>query len=88
MGGVVASEKFSCEGAGSFRDLGGAAFAHDATTIFAAFGAEVEDPVSVADHVEIVFDDDDGVAEVGEAVQDFEQLADVVEVKAGGGLVE
>ncbi len=30
----------------------------------------------------------DGVAEVGEAVEDFEELADVVEVEAGGGLVE
>ena len=60
----------------------------DAATAFAAFGAEVEDVVGVADDVEVVLDDDDGVAEVGEAVEDFEELADVVEVEAGGGLVE
>ena len=60
----------------------------DATAVFAAFGAEVEDPVGIADDVEVVLDDDDGVAEIGETVKDFEELADVVEVKAGGGLVE
>jgi hypothetical protein len=60
----------------------------DAAAVFAAFRAEVEDPVGVADDVEVVLDDDDGVAEVGEAVKDFEELADVVEVEAGGGLVE
>ena len=35
-----------------------------------------------------MLDDDDGIAEIGEAVQHFEQLAHVVEVQAGGGLVE
>src|SRR6185437_8086012 len=39
-------------------------------------------------HVEVVLDDDDGVAEVGEAVEDFEEAAHVVEVEAGGGLVK
>src|ERR1035437_5881806 len=34
--------------------------------------------------VEVVLDDDDGVAEVGEAVEDFEELAHIVEVEAGG----
>ena len=29
-----------------------------------------------------------GVAQVGEAVEDFEELAHVVEVEAGGGFVE
>ena len=35
-----------------------------------------------------MLDDNDRVAEVGEPVQDFEELAHVVEVQAGGGLVE
>jgi hypothetical protein len=55
---------------------------------FAAFGAEVDDPIGVADHVQIVLDDDDRIAQVGEPMEHFEQLADVVEVEAGGGLVE
>ena len=87
-GGVVALEELAGVGAGGGGDLGGAALADEAAAVFAAFGAEVEDPVGVADDVEVVLDDDDGVAEVGEAVQDFEELADVVEVEAGGGLVE
>ena len=69
-------------------DLLGGAVGDDAAAAFAALGAEVEDVVGVADDVEVVLDDDDGVAEVGEAVEDFEELADVVEVEAGGGLVE
>ena len=40
------------------------------------------------DYVEVVLDDEDGVAEVGEAVQDVEQFFYVVEVQARGGLVQ
>ena len=40
------------------------------------------------DYVEVVLDDQDGVAEVGEAVQDVEEFFYVVEVQAGGGLVQ
>ncbi len=40
-------------------DLFGSALGDDAAAVFAAFGAEVDDPVGVADHVEIVLDDDD-----------------------------
>ncbi len=69
-------------------DVSGASFTDKASAVFAAFGAEVEDPVGVANHVEVVFDDDDGVAEIGETVEDLEQFADVVEVEAGGGLVQ
>jgi hypothetical protein len=69
-------------------DLFGRAFGDDLTPAFAAFGAEVDDPVSIADDVEVVLDDDDGVAEVAEAVKDFEELAYVVEVEAGCGLIE
>ena len=43
---------------------------------------------ALLDDVEVMLDDQDGVAEVGEAVEDFDQLAHVVEMQAGGGLVE
>ena len=85
---IVGAQKLASIRVGDGGDLFGGAFGDDAAAAFAAFGAEVDDPVGVADDVEVVLDDDDGVAEVGEAVQDFEQLADVVEVEAGGGLVE
>src|SRR5260370_822870 len=54
----------------------------------AGFGAEVDDPVGGLDHVEVVLDHDDGVAGVDEPAEHAEQLADVVEVQPGGGLVE
>jgi hypothetical protein len=54
----------------------------------AAFGAEVDDPVGGLDDFEIVLDHDDRVALVDQLVQHFEQLGDVVEMQAGGRLVE
>src|SRR5580704_3020925 len=44
------------------RHLFGRPLGNNFSALFAAFGAEVNDPVGVADHVEIMFDDDDGVA--------------------------
>ena len=35
-----------------------------------------------------MLDDDDGVAKVCQAAQDVEQLLDIVEVQAGGGLIQ
>ncbi len=61
---------------------------NDASTFFATFGAEIDDPVSIANYIEIVFDDDDGVAEVGQPVKNIEQFLDIVEVQTGGGLVK
>ena len=65
-----------CRGAGD----------HDLTTTDAAFRAEVDDPVGGLDDVEVVFDDDDGVAVIAQPVQYRQQLCDVMEVQAGGGL--
>src|SRR6266850_1846116 len=66
----------------------GRALRDDAPAAFAAFGAEVDDPVGLFDDVEVVLDDEHGVAEIDEALQDVEQLSNVVEVEAGGWLVE
>ena len=54
----------------------------------APFGPEVDDPVGGLDHIQVVLDDDDRVARVDQSVQHLEQLVDVVEMQAGGGLVE
>jgi len=48
-----------CRGAGD----------HDLTTTDAAFRAEVDDPVGGLDDVEVVFDDDDGVAMIAQPMQ-------------------
>ena len=54
----------------------------------AAFGAEIDDPVRAANHIQIVLDHQDASARAQQALEGAEQLRDVVEVQAGGGLVE
>src|SRR6185437_2553328 len=53
-----------------------------------AFRAHVDDPVGGFDDVEVVLDDEQRAAAVDELVEGGEELGYVVEVKAGGGLVE
>ena len=43
---------------------------------------------AVSDHVQMVLDDDHGIPQVREPVEHVQQLLDVVEVQAGGGLVQ
>src|SRR5262245_9230650 len=54
----------------------------------AALGPEVDDPVGLLDHVEVVLDHEHGVPGVDEALQHLEQLLDVGEMEPGGRLVE
>ena len=54
----------------------------------AALGPELDDMVGGSDDVGVVLDDDDSVAAVEEGAEGGEEFLDVVEVKAGGGLVE
>jgi hypothetical protein len=54
----------------------------------AAFRAHVDQPVGRLDDVEVVLDDHDRVAVVAQLLDDLEQQLDVVEVQAGGRLVE
>ena len=67
-----------------FRRAGG----DDLAAAVAAFGAEVDDPVGGLDHFEIVLDHHHGVAALDQLVQHFQQLRHVVEMQAGGRLVE
>src|SRR5215218_8985984 len=61
---------------------------HQLTAAAATFGSEVDDPVGVPDDVEVVFDDDDGVAGIDESIEHLEQMANVGHVEAGRRLVE
>ena len=61
---------------------------HDLTAANAAFRAQVDDPVGGLDDVEVVLDDDDGVAVIAQPVQYGQRLRDVVEMQAGGGFVQ
>src|SRR6202020_2979311 len=61
---------------------------YEPPAFFATFGAEVNNPIGIADHIQIVFDDDDRIAQVTQPVQDVEQFSYIVEVQAGGGLIQ
>ena len=52
------------------------------------FGPHIDDPVGVGDDVQVVLDDHHGVALVHQPLEHPEQLADVLEVQAGGRLIE
>src|ERR1700722_8348597 len=67
-------------------DLLGCAFGHNAAARFAAFGAEVDDPVRLGDEVKIMFDDDDRMAGIDETLEDTDKAADVGNVQSDGRL--
>ena len=69
------------------NDFGGSLFENRAAAR-AAFRAEVDDPVGRLDHVQIVFNDENRVARVHEAVQNLKQFFDVGEVEASRWFVE
>lgn len=66
----------------------GRAAHHDLSPGVTAFGSHVDDPVGTFDHIEIVFDDNEGVAGVAQSVEDAHEGFDVGEVETGGGFVE
>src|SRR5580693_1077438 len=66
----------------------GRALGYDAAAAFAAFGAEVDDPVGLFDDVEVMLDDQHGVAETDQTLEHVQEFANVVKVQAGGGFVE
>lgn len=53
-----------------------------------AFGSDVDDMVGDLDDVEVVLDDDDGVAALHEFVQHLQQQADIFEMESRRRLVE
>src|SRR5579883_2494410 len=75
-------------GLGIARDLLGSAGGHERSALCAAFRAEIDDPIGGFDYVEIVFDDDKRSAAFEEFAEGSEQLLNIVEMQAGGGLVQ
>src|ERR1700723_999988 len=60
----------------------------DAAAVVPAFGSQIHDPVGRLDDVQIVFDHDDRVALIAQALQYHQQLWDVGEVQTGGRFIE
>ena len=67
-----------------FRRTGGKDFAATLTSLW----AEVDDPVGCLDYVQVVLNHYDGIAVIGQTVQDFEQHFDILKMQAGRGFVE
>src|SRR5215472_10062982 len=61
---------------------------HDPPAVVAGAGAEVDDPVGVRHHREVVLDDDHRLSRIHQSVEQPEQLLDVGQVQAAGRLVE
>lgn len=64
------------------------ALCHDLAARVAAFGAQVDQPVGRAHHVEVVLDHDERMPRIQQLAQRAHELGDVVKVQAGGGLVK
>ena len=64
------------------------ALRHDAAALFAAFRTEINNPIGIPDHIQIVLDDDDRIAQVGQPVEHVEQLFYIIEVQPGRRLVQ
>ena len=75
-------------GCGVRSHVFGRSFGHDEAARITAFGAQVDEPVAGADHVQVVLDDDERVPRIDELAQRAHELGDVVKVQARGGLVE
>ena len=54
----------------------------------ASFGAEVDEVVGFGGEVHVVFDDDDGVTFIDEAVEDIDESGDVLLMESDGGLFD
>src|ERR1051325_2782139 len=82
------TEELAGVGRRDARDLLRRAGGDDLAAARAPLGAEVDDVIGGLDDVEVVLDDEHGVAGRDQPVEHRQQLAHVVEVQAGGRLVE
>jgi len=71
--------------AGDF--LGGAG-GDQATAAGAAFGSQIDHPIGGLDDLQVVLDDDHGVAQLHQSVQEAQQFADVIEMETRRRLVQ
>ena len=58
------------------------------SSVRACFRTEIEDPIGILDHIEMVFDDQQRGALIDKAVEQLDEKGDILEVKTGGGFVE
>ena len=61
---------------------------HDAAAVRATFGTQIDYVVSALDHIQVVFDDDDSVADAYQTLQHVEQLVHIRKMQTRRRLVE
>ena len=69
-------------------DLFGCACGKEVAACVTAFRTEVDDVVGTLDDLQVVLDDDDGVAATDKGIKGCKQLLDVVEMQASRRFVE
>lgn len=82
------TQKPSRDACGVGGDLIRSALGDDSAALVASARAEVDDIVAACDDVEVMLDDDDGGAEIEQALEDAEKSACVERVQAYRRLVE
>ena len=70
------------------RDLLRRALGNDLPSVYTPFRSQIDDPIGSLDDIQVVLDHHHCVAVIAQPVQHVEQLLDIVEVQAGGRLVE
>src|SRR6516162_10510771 len=78
----------ACKTVRNARNGFGRTLGDNTPAALAPFGTEVNEPIGGFDYVEIVFDDQQGVAGGAELEEHFEQFGDVVKMEAGGRFVQ
>ena len=86
--GEVLFEEAAGVGVGGAHYVFGGAGGDELAAFVAAFGAEVDDVVGGLDDIQVVFDDKERASGFDERAEGGEEFVDVVEVEAGGRLVE
>lgn len=72
----------------SFDEFRGAALEYNRATIRTCTRADINDVVSVSEHAEVVFDDDDRLAVINQLIKKIQQGFHISEVQACGGLIQ
>ena len=66
----------------------GRALRHHHAATRAAFGPHVDHPVRGLDDIQVMFDDDDGVALIDKCLEDLQQFTDIVKMEPRRGFIQ
>lgn len=75
-------------GAFLFEDIPGNSGEYKLSTPVSALRTDVDAVVGIGDDIEIMLDDQDGIAFLHETVEDDEEFLDIGEMETGRGLIE